>query len=75
MKKNKDCQIGFLKSNQLHATYKRHTLKMQNNENGPDKKWIFHVNPAWMKAGTALLVSENIDIRSGSITRDKKDIS
>ena len=63
---------GYKNKTRIYAVYKRptsdlgtHTLKVRG------WKKIFHANGNQKKAGVAILISENIDFKMKTITRDK----
>ena len=64
--KNKTC---------MYAVYKRPTsdLGTHTDWKWEDGKKIFHANGNQKKARVAILISEKIDFKINTITRDKKD--
>ena len=58
----------------IYAVYKNSTPGLKTLNRLKEREWknIFHANGKQKKAGVAILISENVDLKIKNITRDKE---
>ena len=66
--KDIDWRNGYKNKTHIYVVYKRPTLHLKVR----GQKKIFHANGNQKKAGVAILLSEKIDFKIKTITRDKE---
>ena len=67
--KDTDCLNGYKNKTHIYADCKKPTSDLKNVRG---LKNIFHANGKQKKAGVAILISDKIDLKIKTITRDKE---
>ena len=72
--KDIDWLKGYKNKTHIYAVYKNSTPGLKTLNRLKEREWknIFHANGKQKKAGVAILISENVDLKIKNITRDKE---
>ena len=71
--KDIDWLNGYKNKTHLHVAYKRLTADLKTHElKVRGWKKVFHANRNWKKSGVAILISDKIDFKTETFTRDKE---